>query len=108
MQFLILWELLFRASRFDLDGGSSTIVANQVFNAWRIRKESRGVTMTQRELSQLRQYQQEVVANRAMFFQKIKEKRARESSYYRRNSERQVSDGSENNDPLKPFSECST
>ena len=40
------WELLFRASRFDLDGGNSTIVANQVFNAWRIRKESRGVTMT--------------------------------------------------------------
>ena len=59
------WELLFRASRFDLDGGNSTIVANQVFNAWRIRKESRGVTMTQRELSPVRHFQQEVVANRA-------------------------------------------
>ena len=92
------WELLFRASRFDLDGGNSTIVANQVFNAWRIRKESRGVAMTQRELSQVRQFQQEVVANRAMFFQKLKEKRARESSHYRGNSQNTGS-ASENNDP---------
>ena len=92
------WELLFRASRFDLDGGNSTIVANQVFNAWRIRKESRGVTMTQRELSQVRQFQQEVVANRAMFFQNLKEKRARESSHYRENSQNTGS-ASENNDP---------
>ena len=92
------WELLFRASRFDLDGGNSTIVANQVFNAWRIRKESRGVTMTQRELSQVRQFQQEVVANRAMFFQNLKEKRARESSHYRGNSQNTGS-ASENNDP---------
>ena len=92
------WELLFRASRFDLDGGNSTIVANQVFNAWRIRKESRGVTMTQRELSQVRQFQQEVVANRAMFFQNLKEKRARESSHNRENSQNTGS-VSENNDP---------
>ena len=54
--------------------------------------------MTQRELSQLRQYQQEVVANRAMFFQNLKEKRARESSHYRGNSEKTGS-ASENNDP---------
>ncbi len=77
------WELLFRASRFDLDGGNSTIVANQVFNAWRIRKESRGVTMTQRELQQMRQYQQEVVANRALALKNIQEKRMRESSLTR-------------------------
>ena len=69
------WELLFRASRFDLDGGNSTIVANQVFNAWRIRKESRGVAMSQRELLQIRQYQQSVVANRAQALERIKDKR---------------------------------
>ena len=86
------WELLFRASRFDLDGGNSTIVANQVFNAWRIRKESRGVTMTQRELSQLRQFQQEVVANRALALKNIREKRLGESSNPQGEGEEVVSD----------------
>ncbi len=87
------WELLFRASRFDLDGGNSTIVANQVFNAWRIRKESRGVTMTQRELSQVRQFQQEVVANRALALKNIREKRLGESSNPQGEGEEVVSDG---------------
>ncbi|MFP4157156.1 MAG: hypothetical protein ACLFU4_06005 [Opitutales bacterium] len=59
------WQLLFRASAFELDGGNSTIIANQVFNAWRIRKESRSAALTQRELEDIRKYQQEVVANRA-------------------------------------------
>ncbi|MEC7287360.1 MAG: hypothetical protein VXU42_01560, partial [Verrucomicrobiota bacterium] len=89
------WELLFRASRFDLDGGNSTIVANQVFNAWRIRKESRGVTMTQRELSQVRQFQQEVVANRALALKNIREKRLGESSNPQGEGKEVVSDGSE-------------
>ncbi len=83
---LDIWELLFRASRFDLDGGNSTIVANQVFNAWRIRKESRGVSLSQRELEDLRKYQQEVVANRALSLQRLKERRIRESSAARGNN----------------------
>lgn len=74
------WELLFRASRFDLDGGNSTIVANQVFNAWRIRKESRGVSISQREQEQIREYQQEVVANRARMLQKLREKQSQENN----------------------------
>ena len=65
------WEMLFRAARFDTDGGNSTIVANQVFNAWRIRKEMRGTALTQRELADMRRYQQEVVANRALILEKI-------------------------------------
>ena len=89
------WELLFRASRFDLDGGNSTIVANQVFNAWRIRKESRGVNMTQRELSKIRQYQQEVVANRALALKNIRKKRLGESGNRQGDGEEVVSDGAE-------------
>ncbi|MGB0258347.1 MAG: hypothetical protein ACPGES_06845, partial [Coraliomargarita sp.] len=73
------WELLFRASEFVSDGGNSTIVANQVFNAWRIRKESRGVALSQRELEQIRKYQQEVVANRSLMIQKLQEQQAQES-----------------------------
>ena len=74
------WELLFRASDFDIDGGNSTIVANQVFNAWRVRKESRGVAMTQRELEDMRKYQQEVVANRDSMAKRLREKRQKETS----------------------------
>ncbi|NQY32476.1 MAG: hypothetical protein HRT56_04830 [Coraliomargarita sp.] len=73
------WELLFRASDFESDGGNSSIVANQVFNAWRIRKESRGVSLSQRELQDLRKYQQEVVANRTQMLEYIREKKQRES-----------------------------
>lgn len=89
------WELLFRASRFDLDGGNSTIVANQVFNAWRIRKESRGVSMSQRELQQVREYQQEIVANRALALQNIRERRLRETSARQRDEGEASSDGTE-------------
>lgn len=74
------WELLFRASKFDIDGGNSTIVANQVFNAWRIRKETSGVRIDQKEQAKIRKYQQEVVANRAQMLEYFARKRARESS----------------------------
>ncbi|MBC8369976.1 MAG: hypothetical protein H8E25_08250 [Planctomycetes bacterium] len=73
------WEMLFRAASFETDGGNSTIVANQVFNAWRIRKEMRGEAMTQRELADIRRYQQEVVANRALILGKIQEQKQRVS-----------------------------
>lgn len=72
------WQLLFRASEFELDGGNSTIIANQVFNAWRIRKESRGAAMDQRELESIRKYQQEVVANRARILGFLERVRQRE------------------------------
>lgn len=73
------WEMLFRAARFDTDGGNSTIVANQVFNAWRIRKEMRGTALTQRELADMRRHQQTVVANRAVMLEKIQEQKQRDS-----------------------------
>ncbi|MGJ8640838.1 MAG: hypothetical protein ACSHYA_15720 [Opitutaceae bacterium] len=74
------WELLFRASRFDADGGNSTIVANQVFNAWRIRKESRGLSMSQIDLERLRVTQQEIVANREYTLRKLREARLKQTS----------------------------
>lgn len=73
------WELLFRASDFEIDGGNSTIVANQVFNAWRVRKESRGVSMSQKELEDIRKFQQDVVANRTRLADKLREQRMREA-----------------------------
>lgn len=86
------WELLFRASRFDSDGGNSTIVANQVFNAWRIRKESRGISMSQRELEQLRVTQQEIVANREFTLRRIRERRLLQTSASNRDESETKSD----------------
>lgn len=77
------WEMLFRAAEFDSDGGNSVIVANQIFNAWRIRKETRGTVLSAAELQDLRKYQQEVVANRDRMLQKLKDKRLRESAIAR-------------------------
>ena len=74
------WSMLFRASDYAADGGNSTIIANQVFNAWRVRKESRGSTLSQRELEDLRKYQQDVVANRDRMLRQLKERRQRESA----------------------------
>jgi len=74
------WRMLFRAAEFEADGGNSVIVANQVFNAWRIRKETRGTVLSQKELRDLRGYQQEVVANRAAALQRLQQKRQRETA----------------------------
>ena len=73
------WEMLFRAARFEEDGGNSTIVANQVFNAWRIRKEMRGTSMTQSELGDMRRFQQEVVANRSLIRQQLQQRQQDEA-----------------------------
>jgi tetratricopeptide (TPR) repeat protein len=92
---LDVWELLFRAARFELDGGNSTIVANQVFNAWRIRKESRGISMTQQELQRVRKYQQDIVANRATMLKLQREKRLRETTARQRDANEADSDATE-------------
>jgi len=52
------WKLLYRASDFDSDGGNSLGVANQVFNAWRIRDEKQALTVAQNELEHIRKQQQ--------------------------------------------------
>jgi len=52
------WKLLYRASDYDADGGNSLGVANQVFNAWRIRDEKQALTVAQNELEHIRKQQQ--------------------------------------------------
>ncbi|CAM3082357.1 hypothetical protein [Rariglobus hedericola] len=51
------WKLLYRASEYDADGGNSLGVANQIFNAWRIRDEKQAFTVTQTELQRIRRQQ---------------------------------------------------
>ena len=68
------WDLLFKASEYDQDGGNASIVANQVFNAWRIRQEMRGKAITEIELQRVRSLQQEIVANRNRVVERMKQK----------------------------------
>lgn len=51
------WKLLYLASEYDADGGNSLGVANQIFNAWRIRDEKQAFTVTQTELQRIRRQQ---------------------------------------------------
>lgn len=51
------WKLLYRASEYESDGGNSLGVANQIFNAWRIRDEKQAFSVTQNELERIRRQQ---------------------------------------------------
>jgi hypothetical protein len=56
------WQLLYRASEYESDGGASLAVANQVFNAWRIRDERDAFSVTSAELDRIRRQQQAAVS----------------------------------------------
>ncbi|MEY4487782.1 MAG: hypothetical protein RIQ79_290 [Verrucomicrobiota bacterium] len=56
------WQLLYRASEFESDGGASLSIANEVFNAWRIRDEKEAIGITQSELERIRRQQQSAVS----------------------------------------------
>jgi hypothetical protein len=51
------WKLLYRAAEYEADGGNSLGVANQIFNAWRIRDEKEAITVSQSELERIRRQQ---------------------------------------------------
>ena len=56
------WQLLYRAAEYEADGGASLAVANQVFNAWRIRDERDAFAVTSAELDRIRRQQQLAVS----------------------------------------------
>ena len=51
------WKLLYQAAEYEADGGNSLGVANQIFNAWRIRDEKQAFSVTQTELQRIRRQQ---------------------------------------------------
>ncbi len=59
------WQLLYKAAKYDEDGGASETLANQVFNAWRVRDE---LTANKEQYAQLevdRQHEEFGVASGA-------------------------------------------
>ena len=89
------WQLLFQTSEFEEDGGNSTIVANQVFNAWRIRKETRGTSLSFKELEDIRRNQQEIVANRDRILRRLQEQRDSGGTHREGTSSKQSESSSE-------------
>ncbi|MGJ3244131.1 MAG: hypothetical protein ACFE0O_14395 [Opitutales bacterium] len=72
------WQQLFQAADYtQLDGGNSLVVANQVFNAWRVRDERQALASNTRELENLRRYQESVVANRQRIIAALQAEQAR-------------------------------
>ena len=70
-----VWGLLFEAAQYEMDAGNCLVIANQVYNAWRIREERRQGNVAQLELERLRKVQEEIVANRSLFLQRAEERR---------------------------------
>jgi hypothetical protein len=52
------WQLLYKAAKYDEDGGASQTLANQVFNAWRVRDELDANKAAYNELDAARQRQE--------------------------------------------------
>lgn len=69
------WSLLFDAAEYDLDGANSLVIANQVFNAWRVREEQRGGQRTADELRYQRKLEQQVLSNRTRLLDRAMEER---------------------------------
>lgn len=74
------WSLLFAAADFEVDAGNSVLIANQVYNAWRIRAEHSQTNVSVEDLERLRRFQESIVANRARMLRELdrqEEERAR-------------------------------
>ncbi|QYY34441.1 hypothetical protein [Ruficoccus sp. ZRK36] len=57
------WQLLFVAARYEMDGGTSLVIANQVYNVWRIRDENVNLDQAQVMLAdEQRKIQDELVS----------------------------------------------
>ncbi len=52
------WQLLYQAAEYEADAGASLTVANQVFNAWRIRDEREAFAVAKSQMDRLRRQQQ--------------------------------------------------
>ncbi len=71
------WQMLFDAGEYDADGGSSLVVANLVFNAWRVRDEYRSGQLGRSDMERDRRYAEAIVTNRGRLLQQLQDERRR-------------------------------
>ena len=72
------------------------IVANQVFNTWRIREEMQGAKSSAKALKSLRKTQQDILTNRLRMLERLKEQSSTKSS-----NDKKDSKGSTSNNAVK-------
>lgn len=59
------WQLLFEAGQYELDGGASLTIANQVYNIWRVRQETAQAERARQMIAEQREvYGQEMLRMR--------------------------------------------
>ncbi|MFP4673346.1 MAG: tetratricopeptide repeat protein [Opitutales bacterium] len=71
------WDLMFDAAEYEMDGGNSLVIANQVHNAWRIRQEMRESRLSKSELERRREAEESIVANRERMLRSARERQRR-------------------------------
>ncbi len=74
------WQLLFAAARYEMDGGASLVIANQVYNIWRIRDESVNMDRARALLEEERKRQQEQLVSQSAYRERQFEEAQREAA----------------------------
>lgn len=74
------WQLLFAAARYEMDGGTSLVIANQVYNVWRIRDESVNMDRARVLLEEERRRQQEQLISQSSYRERQFEEAQREAA----------------------------
>ncbi len=77
------WLMLFEAADFEADANNSVVIANLVYNAWRIRDEHRANQLARRGLESDRVQAESMVNSRARMLLEMAESRAREGKALR-------------------------
>lgn len=71
------WSMLFDAADYDADDGNSLVIANMVYNAWRVRDEHRANQGSRETLQRDRRQREDIVANRERMLQQFLDERRR-------------------------------
>lgn len=71
------WQMLFKAARYEMDQGISIVVANQVYNIWRIRDENQTLSRARILLEDERNQQQGLVSSNSWLSEREFEERQR-------------------------------
>ncbi|MEO0795090.1 MAG: hypothetical protein AAFX93_08010 [Verrucomicrobiota bacterium] len=71
------WQMLFKAARYEMDQGISIVVANQVYNIWRIRDENHNLTRARGILAEEKEDQQDLLASNSWISEREFEERQR-------------------------------
>ena len=74
------WNLLFQAAKYPQDGGACFVIANHIYNSYRLKDEVDSSKVDNLELERRRKWEQQIVANRAAMEKLLAEQDLKPSS----------------------------